>query len=1160
MTFRSEYLRAFVPLAILFALYSLTFAKWIDSAPRIQGKRWETPQLKLVSNWWEPHFKEDSWQRRGPQSLETESGILLYKDRVEISDRRWKIKPLTILIPQGHEPGGKVRRAMFIENPEGAEIQFKYRPEWNAPPPPLESGLLLGKTLLYAPPETPESGDGLQLETSEIRIENRKIWTDKAISMRMGDSLIEGRHLTILLGQNLLSPKQANQAPLGKEKRPFEGLDSMELFYVDQVHVGLKPGGLWPSKDSLSVPLRPAHAILKCGGRFEFKFHQQEAVLYGGVRMEHVVQGLPVDTFDCEELHLRVGFSGAAGNSGNNTSASSQDQLAKENKSPWAIEELTAYGAVGRDQSDYSRWLKLNAPGMQAQAMGLTLFMDFTNGQVALNNTLPLTTPKDSSRVYLRREGLQVWCPEVQYHNPQIAHLQQPTSSPANGANRLGVVSARGPGTAQLETKNEPWTISWGNRLLVRPDGEKDVVTLDGSANVSNRSEGHFSADHLDFWLHPVDAKLRQQLEPFYENGKVPQWLADRMVANRNVVIQSPTLQAKVEDMQVAFIYPTKDSRAATAAVSAKQNVALASFQTNSLGGVGALGGTESDTTGSVIDRLNDTTNSATALGAIPTPPLRQPGSGLVTPLPAHMGSPSKPQTPYVVLSKSLEAVIRNTGGEAAVHALTVQGDFKVQRQQLSDSSPWLFEARGEQFRLQRTPEDLANVHLVGAPASIALGSGWIVAPEFSFSQTEHAFWIDHPGELLLPQEAVPLSGFVGSQSPPPASSLVSTSGTDASRASSGLPLMPTLAPINPVRWLEAPRLKWGERMVFDGKKAMFGGNISLHCKIETSPNVHWHVALHSGTMGIEMVNPIPLDAKETSGLPKAEIATLRFENNVDINAFQTDRDLNRISREHMKLPRLDVYVPGQTMKGYGPGELWTRRFGGSNPLASVNASQSPSSSESDNRLQCMHLSFMRGLEGDFRTKTVSFSDRVEALMGPIANWEQEVNVQYADTLAKNQTHLIADRVDLFDSSDLSWNRNNTQRKQTNSWEVKAVQRVTVRSQTDKGLFAASGDELKYDSGSDVLRISGAPQNASILLPNADNPNDPMKLKVGTFAIQLKTGNFESTLGSLEGRLPSNMQRAGTYPASPPGAGAPGTPPPVNGPTLPSPRNFPNRQ
>jgi hypothetical protein len=1090
--------------------------------------------------------------------METESGILLYKDRIEISDRRWKIKPLTILIPQGHEPGGKVRRAVFIENPEGAEIQFKYRPEWNAPPPPLESGLLLGKTLLYAPPETPDSGDGLQIETSEIRIENRKIWTDKAISMRMGDSLIEGRHLTILLGQNLLSPKQANQTPLGREKRPFEGLDSMELFYVDQVHVGLKPGGLWPSKDALSVPLRPAHAILKCGGRFEFKFHQQEAVLYGGVRMEHIVQGLPVDTFDCEELHLRVGFSGGAGSSGNNTSDSSQDQLAKENKSPWTIEELTAYGAVGRDQSDYSRWLKLNAPGMQAQAMGLTLFMDFSNGQVALNNTLPLTTPKDSSRVYLRREGLQIWCPEVQYHNPQIAQLQQSAESPPNGTNRLGIVSARGPGTAQLETKNDPWTISWGNRLLVRPDGEKDVVTLDGSANVSNRSEGHFSADHLDFWLHPVDAKLRERLRPFYENGKVPQWLADRMVANRNVVIQSPSLQAKVEDMQVAFIYPTKDSDVA-AAKRQKQNIALASFQANTPQTTGALWGTESANTNNTGDRLNDAANTTADFGSISNSAVRQPSGSLANPSPARMGNSIRPQAPFVVLSRSLEAVIRNTGGEGTVHALAVQGDFKVQRQQLSSSSPWLFEARGEQFRLQRTPEDLANVHLVGAPASIALGSGWIVAPEFSFSQTEHAFWIDHPGELLLPQEAVPLSGFVGSQSPPPASSLVSTSGSDVSRASSSLPLMPTLAPSSPVRWLEAPRLKWGDRMVFDGKKAMFGGNISLYCKIETSPNVHWHVALHAGTMGIEMVNPIPLDSKETRGLPKAEIATLRFENNVDINAFQTDRDLNRISREHLKLPRLDVYVPGQTMKGYGPGELWTRRFGGSNPLASVNASQSSSTSESDNRLQCMHLSFMRGLEGDFRTKTVSFSDRVEALMGPIANWEQEVNVQYADTLAKNQTHLIADRVDLFDSSDLSWNRNNAQRKQANSWEVKAVQRVTVRSQTDKGLFAASGDELKYDSGSDVLRISGAPQNASILLPNADNPNDPMKLKVGTFAIQLKTGNFESTLGSLEGRLPSNMQRAGTYPASPPGAGAPMTPSTTNGPTLPSPRNFPKR-
>jgi hypothetical protein len=197
-----------------------------------------------------------------------------------------------------------------------------------------------------------------------------------------------------------------------------------------------------------------------------------------------------------------------------------------------------------------------------------------------------------------------------------------------------------------------------------------------------------------------------------------------------------------------------------------------------------------------------------------------------------------------------------------------------------------------------------------------------------------------------------------------------------------------------------------------------------------------------------------------------------------------------------------------------------------------------------------MHLSFIGGLEGDYRTKTVSFGDRVEALMGPIANWEQELNVQHADRLGHNQTHLIADRIDLFDSSDLSWNRNQPGRTSKNVWEVKAVQRVTVRTQTDKGLVAASGDELKYDSGTDTVRISGAPQKATILFPNPNDPASPSTLNVGTFAMQLKTGNMEMTLSSFEGQLPSSMQRAGTNPAPQPAN---------NGMVLPSPRSFPNR-
>nr|MCU0716283.1 hypothetical protein [Pirellula sp.] len=367
MIFSREYLRVFVPLAICFAVYHLTFVPWINHKTRSTERRWSTAVLPTTKEWWDGFFKEDSWQRKSPQVLTTESGTLLYRERVEISETRWHIKPLTILIPQ--RSSGASKRAIFISNPEGAEIQFQSRPDWTSEPPPVETGRLLGQIQIYSPPVDGASNNGLLIETSEVRIEKRQIWTDKGIKMQMGDSLIEGHFLTINLEQKLLSAEEP--APPGP-KTPFDGLESMELTYVDRVRIGLKNGGLWPSDKVTDAEARPAHAILKCGGRFTFNFRQSEAMLRGGVQMEHRVEGLPVDTFDCEDLTLQIGF---------HETATQPPTPEPRKASPWKLDKLTAVGALGKTPSDRSQWMKLLAPGMQVEALGQRLFIDFLNGE-----------------------------------------------------------------------------------------------------------------------------------------------------------------------------------------------------------------------------------------------------------------------------------------------------------------------------------------------------------------------------------------------------------------------------------------------------------------------------------------------------------------------------------------------------------------------------------------------------------------------------------------------------------------------------------------------------------------------------------------------------------------------------------------------------------
>ena len=173
--------------------------------------------------------------------------------------------------------------------------------------------------------------------------------------------------------------------------------------------------------------------------------------------MEHRVEGLPVDTFDCEELNLYVGWKGKQ-----SSETGVRPNAAGSN---WTVERLVAFGAAGKDNRDHSGWLKLIAPGMQADALGQHLEMDMLNGIVTLSNRLPGATARELTPVYLRRESVQVWSPEVQYQSADALANSLDDSSRKNESknrNRLGALLAQGAGRAQMDNNQDSWKLSWG--------------------------------------------------------------------------------------------------------------------------------------------------------------------------------------------------------------------------------------------------------------------------------------------------------------------------------------------------------------------------------------------------------------------------------------------------------------------------------------------------------------------------------------------------------------------------------------------------------------------------------------------------------------------------------------------------------------------------
>jgi hypothetical protein len=1027
--------------------------------------------------------------------IQQDQFTLLYQKREQLNETRWRFSPLTIIVTQKGQ--GDSQRAIFIDSPKGAEIQFKSAFDWTlGHPPPVSQGQLSGKITFYSPPDPKTNQGELRIETEDVRIDKRQIWTDKQIHMKLGGSIVQGRYLSIFMDQDLLS--ESSPGTPTKTDSPFAGLDYLQLFYVDQVQLELQNGGLWPTDPTGADRALKAHAKLDCRGRFQFQFHQSQASFMDGVHLEHVVQGKPIDTFDCNELRFNVGWDQAQG------------------QSAWRLDRLEAIGLPGRDPNDQSRWIRLHAPGMQAEAHGQHLVMDMVHGMISLSNVLPGAAPKNSSRVFLKRGNIQITSPNIQYQNPEVL-----TNGSASKFTRLGWVIADGIGQAQVESEEgEIWNLHWSKRLSIRPHEQRDLISIDGGANISSSQRGRFVAERLNLWVLPVDGTIASKLAPYYPEGQLPTFVPDSISADGQVLVKTPELSAQVESMAVRFRHLDPQE-----ALRAGYSVS----ESNSKKRV------PSDPSG-----VASSTLVPPGLSAPSAPATLAPGaagtainSGPRTALPRVAAA-----TPAMsVTGKTLEADIIRIGSESIVENLALEGNFTLLREFLSAESPWPLTATGDKLVIQSESSDRSNVYLVGQPAKIAVGTGWVVANELQLSQNDQLFWINHPGELVLPQEAL-------SQEP-----------NDGSWT-----------------WRSPPRIQWAERMTFDGRNARFGGGVSLDCRLQSDPTTLWHLLANARTLTLDMSqrvafqlpssNPSSANTKGTRSTGKPEVQVVRLDGDVDIKAVQTDLAGVRRSAENFVLPRLEFQVPAKTFIGYGPGQLWSRRFSNTSPLASQPQLGAIGANASQETLQCLHLTFVGRMEGSVPQRIVSFYDKVAGLLGPIANWEQQLDVRNSERLGMNQSRLICDQLNLFDASSLSFNQGAALRPK-GAWELDALGASQLTSRTESGDVVVDANRIGYGAVDDVVRIEGTVQRPATIrrIGGDNNPEAGQSIQVSSATMRLRTGQINAQIRKIEGALPLNMQPPGVQapsglPGAKPNPSSPGAASPGASPTLPSARDY----
>ncbi|MDA7874344.1 hypothetical protein N9B17_04175 [Rhodopirellula sp.] len=213
---------------------------------------------------------EDCWQRGGCKILKTIDGMLLFEDFVDLKNNKVKLSPLSIVVGGGLKSDGS-STPIIIDALQGAEIQFsRSLVIGSGPAPSIERGRVIGPVVVKRLGAGDEQSD-LLVNTSNIGIDNKKIWTTDEFDLRSDGLAMRGRDLTLHLtnaGDGVPEPER------------------VELIYLY---------GLRYSVDEQKT------MDFACNGRVEYRFDDRTLEMRDAVSLAYR-DGSQLSTFSCDTL------------------------------------------------------------------------------------------------------------------------------------------------------------------------------------------------------------------------------------------------------------------------------------------------------------------------------------------------------------------------------------------------------------------------------------------------------------------------------------------------------------------------------------------------------------------------------------------------------------------------------------------------------------------------------------------------------------------------------------------------------------------------------------------------------------------------------------------------------------------------------------------
>jgi lipopolysaccharide export system protein LptA len=683
---------SFAVVTVTYWLYAMLAVPWIEPPAKrpsgggiADGNRPKPGelvkgQLKQLA-WW---FNAGDWELTNPKILESDHAKLLLQDYRNLGDGRVEIRPCTIIFPYegpAEDEAQRRRQAVILQAPQGAMLQFDQPFDLHrAKIGRLVAGQFKGQITIRSDGKCPGSEDDLLITTRDVELTERTVATPQPVDFRWGPNYGRGHQMLMKLLAGEARPATEVSGP------NVAGVESFELRRVERLHLDLGAAMASPGKPAASTPVE-----ITCRGPFRFDVVRRVATFSERVEvMKRNPQG-PGDQILCDVLSLCFiqrpkGPKGKPGDA-----------------APPAPKNTDAFDLVAQRIEARGNPVIVSAPSQTLTARGQRLEYDLLAKSLALDGQEEVMLQQGPNEIHARG-------------------LQYQSAEPG----RLGRVLAQGPGWLRGETDPQKAATGglapenaatggrantlealWKEQLRVYPQEQNQVIALNGGAELRFRGVGQLNAQEIFFWLAETPPAVKTDQ---------PRLRPDRMLARKDVRLNSPQLSSQVEQLEVWF----------------QEGVRVQ--------GSGVSG----------EERGENTDNSRqlqAAGGSAQSPGTALPGVGPLAPAAGE----TPPSQRFEVVGRMLRARVLLQGQQAAISNLTIEDGVRFLEIQTAraDERPLLI--RGDRLEVVDADKPHATVAVTGKPARFEGRGLGLTGPNIHLDRGANRLWIDGGGRMDLP-------------------------------------------------------------------------------------------------------------------------------------------------------------------------------------------------------------------------------------------------------------------------------------------------------------------------------------------------------------------------------------------------------------------------